>query len=129
MVLSEARMLRIYADAGAGMVGLRAVADAAAAVDLDKLREVTLVWGTPGDVELKSDGGGDYASTYKLTEHGVQTISDALAASTDSSTPQPTAEEAWDAGYERAESDIDGTGLFSKRFRSNPYRSDVSGLE
>jgi len=28
----------------------------------------------------------------------------------------------WDAGYERAEADSDGTGFWSRRFRSNPHR-------
>lgn len=28
----------------------------------------------------------------------------------------------WDAGYERAEADSDGSGFWSRRFRSNPHR-------
>jgi hypothetical protein len=31
-------------------------------------------------------------------------------------------EQKWDEGYERAESDHDGTGFWSKRLRANPYR-------
>lgn len=42
--------------------------------------DVSLVWGTPGDVEMSSDGGGDYASTFRLTIRGVAKIMHALGA-------------------------------------------------
>lgn len=35
--------------------------------------------------------------------------------------------DAWDEGYERAESDHDGTGFWTKRLRANPYRAAVTG--
>lgn len=40
--------------------------------------DVTLVWGTPGDVDRKSDGGGDYATTFTLTPRGVAKVVIAL---------------------------------------------------
>lgn len=62
------------------VAALRAVAEAvlADALKAEKLEAVTLVYGSPGDIELSSDGGGEYASTYKLNERGVKKISEAL---------------------------------------------------
>jgi hypothetical protein len=34
-------------------------------------------------------------------------------------------EAAWDEGYDRAESDHDGTGFWTKRLRGNPYRVEA----
>lgn len=42
------------------------------------LEDVVLIWGTPSDVELHSEGGGEYASSFKLTPRGVSKITDAL---------------------------------------------------
>ena len=33
-----------------------------------------LVWGTPSDVELEKDGGGEFATTFKLTPRGLAKI-------------------------------------------------------
>lgn len=46
-----------------------------------KLTDVDLVWGTPGDVEMTSDGGGAYASMFRLTPRGAAKIAKALGAS------------------------------------------------
>lgn len=35
------------------------------------VKEVILVWGTPADIDLKSDGGGEFASTFILTPRGI----------------------------------------------------------
>lgn len=35
-------------------------------------------------------------------------------------------EESWDEGYDRAESDHEGTGFWTKRLRGNPYRKGKS---
>jgi hypothetical protein len=35
------------------------------------MKDVTLVWGSPGDIEQTSDGGGEFASTFTLTLRGV----------------------------------------------------------
>lgn len=38
------------------------------------MKDVTLVWGTPGDIEMSSDGGGEYSSTFTLTPRGIAKI-------------------------------------------------------
>lgn len=43
------------------------------------LEDVVLIWGTPSDVELHSDGGGEYASSFKLTPSGIAKVADAVA--------------------------------------------------
>lgn len=43
------------------------------------MKEVTLVWGSPGDIEQTSDGGGQFASTFKLNERGWDKVRAALA--------------------------------------------------
>ena len=35
--------------------------------------------------------------------------------------------QAWDQGYDRAESDHDGTGFWTKRLRGNPYMLNNEG--
>lgn len=47
---------------------------------MTNLTDVVLVWGTPGDVELTSDGGGDWASTFRLTPAGAAKVAQALGA-------------------------------------------------
>ena len=32
---------------------------------------IHLTWGTPGDIERTSDGGGEFASGFKLTDEGI----------------------------------------------------------
>lgn len=41
---------------------------------MSTMSELSLVWGTPGDVEMSSDGGGDYASSFRLTPRGIAKI-------------------------------------------------------
>ena len=44
----------------------------------ESLSELILVWGTPGDIDRESDGGGDYATTFKLTRRGIAKIMQSL---------------------------------------------------
>lgn len=46
----------------------------------EKLTDLTLVWGSPGDIDMSSDGGGEYASTFRLTPRGAAKIAKALGA-------------------------------------------------
>ena len=45
-----------------------------------KLTDVSLIWGSPGDIEMVSDGGGEYASVFRLTPRGAAKIAKALGA-------------------------------------------------
>jgi len=67
------------------LAALRAVAEATVSevVTPERLDAFTLVWGTPGDIELKSDGGGEYASTYKLNERGIKNLQETLLQGTE----------------------------------------------
>lgn len=40
----------------------------------DTLADVVLVWGSPADLTMDSDGGGQFASTFKLTERGAAKV-------------------------------------------------------
>lgn len=46
--------------------------------ELTKIQDAVLIWGTPGDIDLKSDGGGEYSSTFRLTPRGIATVALAL---------------------------------------------------
>jgi hypothetical protein len=39
---------------------------------------INLTWGTPGDIEQTSDGGGEFASGFKLTDSGIAQVAKAL---------------------------------------------------
>lgn len=56
-----------------------------------ELKDIALVWGTPGDIEMISNGGGDYASSFRLTDSGVRKILDALWKNTESVPASPIA--------------------------------------
>lgn len=54
----------------------------------EALKGLSLVWGTPGHIDMSSDGGGYYSSTFTLTDRGVQAVLEALTAEFDI-TPKP----------------------------------------
>lgn len=45
---------------------------------IDILTKIILVWGSPATIEQINDGGGQYASTFKLNERGAKEILQAL---------------------------------------------------
>lgn len=45
---------------------------------MSSINDLILVWGSPADIEMKSDGGGEYASAFRLTPRGIAKIAQAL---------------------------------------------------
>lgn len=44
----------------------------------DRIEMPRLVWGATGDLEMVSDGGGEFASAFKLTPRGIAKLTKAL---------------------------------------------------
>ena len=51
--------------------------DASMAESRPLLSEIDLVWGSPGDIEMTSDGGGEFASVFRLNARGIAKVLEA----------------------------------------------------